>query len=103
MPLTRTIIDCSTGEATEVPFTDAEVAQAAADTAAAVQAEKDRAVLENNATTLKARADAALTMNATYLAIPAPSAAQNTAQVKALTAQVNAIVRLYLGRLDSTS
>lgn len=56
-----------------------------------------------NAATLTDRANAALTVNATYLAIPSPTAAQNTAQVKALTAQVNAIVRLYLGRLDSTS
>lgn len=55
-------------------------------------------VEEANEATLTARAAAALTSNATYLALSAPTAAQNTAQIKALTAQVQAVIRLYLGR-----
>lgn len=43
---------------------------------------------------LHARARAALAGNATYLALATPSNAQNTAQVRALTRQINALIRL---------
>lgn len=39
--------------------------------------------------------------NATYLALASPSSAQNTAQIKALTRQVNAMLRLQRGVLDA--
>lgn len=47
-----------------------------------------------NAQTLYGKAAQALANNATYLALPSPSTAQNTAQIKALTRQVNAVLRL---------
>lgn len=40
---------------------------------------------QSNAATLVARARTALTQNATYLALPSPSAAQQTAQIDRLT------------------
>lgn len=57
----------------------------------------------NIAATLTARAQTALTANATYQAIGAPSVAQNTAQIQSLTKQCNGIIRLLLGQLDSTT
>lgn len=53
--------------------------------------------------TLEDKVVVALTTNNTYLAIGAPSSAQNTAQVKALTRQVNALGRMLLGLLDTTA
>lgn len=47
-----------------------------------------------NAQTLRDKAAQALAKNATYLALASPSTAQNAAQVKALTRQVNAVIRL---------
>lgn len=43
---------------------------------------------------LHAKARSALAGNATYLALAAPTNAQNAAQIKALTRQNNAIIRL---------
>jgi len=50
--------------------------------------------------TVKARARAALAANATFLALPAPTAAQAVAQVAMLTRQVNGMIRLLLGATD---
>jgi hypothetical protein len=52
---------------------------------------------------LTSRAQAALASNVVYLALGAPTAAQNTAQIKALTRQVDALIRLVIGQLDTTS
>jgi len=46
---------------------------------------------------LRAKGLAALTANQTYLALASPSTAQNTAQVKRLTRECSALIRLLLG------
>lgn len=63
----------------------------------------DDSDLPVNMRTLLDKADQAMTSNATYLALGNPTAAQNTAQIKALTRQVNALVRLTLGRHEDTT
>ena len=53
-----------------------------------------------NADTLKAQAAAALTGDATYLALTTPTTAQAVAQVRALTQQVSALIRLVVRALS---
>jgi hypothetical protein len=74
-------------------FTAPEATLATLDTASAT-ATTNKATLESRATT-------ALANNATFLAIGAPSNAQIVAQAQALTRQVDALIRLALGRLDT--
>lgn len=57
---------------------------------------------EANRDTIETQAAAALAANAAFIALASPSAAQNAAQIKALTRQVNKLIRLVLGRLDGT-
>ena len=49
-----------------------------------------------NRATVESKLRAAVGPNATYLALGTPTAAQNTAQVRSLTRQVNALLRLQL-------
>lgn len=56
-----------------------------------------------NLATLQQRAAAALTANATYLAIASPTSAQNTAQIQRMTKECNALIRLALGLLNDIS
>ena len=56
----------------------------------------------SNSETLRARARTTLGTNTTYLAIAAPTTAQNTAQIKALTRQVSALIRLEVHALEVT-
>ena len=49
-----------------------------------------------NLDSLEAKAVSALTANATYLALAAPTTTQNTAQTRLLTRQVNALIRIQL-------
>ena len=54
-----------------------------------------------NDASLRSLAIQALASNATYVALAAPSTAQNTAQIKLLTREVSALIRLFLQQLDS--
>lgn len=55
---------------------------------------------ETNRLTLEDRAKNALTANADFLALDAPTNAQALTQIKALTRQTNAIIRLLVRELD---
>lgn len=55
-----------------------------------------------NAVTLRTQAKDALAVNRTYLAVAAPTAAQTAAQVKALTRQVQGLIRLVIDQIDGT-
>jgi hypothetical protein len=59
-------------------------------------------VAEANETTLRQRAQNALTANATYLARTAPTTAQKDAQIAQLTRECSALIRLLLNQTDST-
>ena len=52
---------------------------------------------------LRAKAANALSTNATFLALASPTNAQTLAQVKLLTRETNALIRLLLGQLDDAS
>lgn len=56
----------------------------------------------DNEAQLIQKAASALANNQTFLAIASPTTAQAVAQVKALTRQVNALIRLAVGQLDTT-
>ena len=57
---------------------------------------------ERNADALRQRIDASLEANRAYLSLPLPSAGQTAAQIKLLTGETTAIIRLLLGRLEGT-
>lgn len=57
---------------------------------------------QDNSDTLRQQAATALATNRTYVGLTSPSAAQTTAQVKALSRQNNGLIRLLLGLLDGT-
>lgn len=56
----------------------------------------------DNQETLHSRARSAIVANRDFLALASPSNLQNAAQVRSLTQQMNALIRLTLGQLDST-
>lgn len=57
---------------------------------------------QGNRATLEQRAAAALAANRTYLARSAPTTAQNTAQLKVVTQECTALIRLALDLLEGT-
>ncbi len=57
---------------------------------------------ETNAVTLRDRARQAVAANVAYLALSPPTAAQTTTQVRLLTRQCTALIRLLLENLEST-
>jgi len=66
-------------------------------------ASEPEVVAETNKRSLESKANTALTSNTTYINLASPTTAQNTAQIKSLTRQNNAIIRLLLKKLDTTS
>lgn len=56
-----------------------------------------------NQDTLRQQADQALANNATYLGITSPTNAQVVAQVRALTRQVDALIRLAVGDFSGST
>lgn len=64
-----------------------------------LDADRDQA----NATSIRSQATQALADNRTYLAIASPTNAQVVAQVRALTQEMNGVIRLVLGKLDGTN
>ena len=55
-----------------------------------------------NRAAIEQRAADALAANLTYIDRASPTAAQSTAQVRALSQQMNGVIRLLLNRLDGT-
>lgn len=85
----------SDGTTTTRPFTETELAMVA-DKQASDQLSANRAALLSKAHT-------ALSANATFLAIASPTTAQAVTQVKALTRQINALIKLELNDLADVS
>jgi hypothetical protein len=97
-----TIYDAATGVVTVRDFTPEEAAQRALDEAQALADAQTRALTDGNWTTLTDRAVTALQGNRDFLALASPTNAQTLAQVKNLTRQNTALIRLMLGLLDGT-
>ena len=57
---------------------------------------------EANRVTLQDRAENAIQGNKDFLALPSPSNAEVVAQIKELTKQNNALIRLVVQKLDAT-
>lgn len=79
---------------TQRPYTDEE--NAAADEREAV------ALADRNEQTLRAQAASGLASNKAFLALSSPTNAQTLAQVKALTKQMNSLIRLTVSDLSRT-
>ena len=86
---TTTTVTCHTPGHTDTAL------QAAVDAHVAIDEAGNRATLER-------RAAAALAANATYVARSAPTTAQNTAQLKVVTQECTAIIRLLLNLVETT-
>lgn len=67
------------------------------------QAELDADAQTANSATIRQQANTALDNNRTYLGISSPTTAQAVAQVRALTQQMNGVIRLVLGKLDGVN
>ena len=97
----RDVLDTTANTYTVFDGNGAQVSQRAAtaqDLAAAAQLD-----IASNQATIVSRANAAITANATFLALGAPTNAQVVAQVQLLTRECNTLIKLALGLLSDTS
>lgn len=86
------------------PTTKSAVAAAAAPILAAeAAAQAQEAARATNGEAIRVKAQQALAGNQTFLALASPTNAQTLAQVKSLTRQMNALIRLQLQQLDDIS
>lgn len=89
-----------------VKYTDKGVQESSRPYTAKENAEADaRAqvnVITANRTAIETQAATTLAANKAFVGIASPTNAQSAAQVKALTRQVNGIIRLVLGKLDAS-
>ena len=95
-------VNAATGEVTERDFTPAELAQRQADQAEYAIRQAAIEVTEGNRATIESRAVTALQGNRDFLALAAPTQADALAQVKDLTRQNTALIRLLLNLLEAT-
>lgn len=100
--MTITETDLTTGLVTVRDLTPQEAAQRAADAADLAAHSAAVKATDQNRATITDRAATALQGNRDFLAVGSPTAAQTSAQVKALTRQNTAVIRLLLGILDGT-
>ena len=98
----KVIVNCATGETQTTSLTTAEQADADATAAAAAAWHQQDDAATANGQTLRQQATQALAANRTYIGLTSPTAAQTTAQVKALSRQMNGLIRLFLCQLDGT-
>ena len=101
---TQVSVNGDTLELPDLNEADRSAAQSVVDAHAATAqaAAAEDATKATNETTIRDRATTALADNKAFLALTSPTNAQNAAQVKALTRQVNGLIRLTLRRFDST-
>lgn len=92
--------NAATGKTTARAFTAQELAERL-DPAVEARSRAEAAIA-TNVEAIRVAALAALEINRAHIARAAPTAAQNTAQIKALARQNNGIIRLLLGQLDAT-
>lgn len=72
------------------------------DEEAALAAADYQNATSNNDVTIRGRARQAIQNNRTFVGLASPTAAQNAAQIKALTRQMNGLIRLVLQETDET-
>jgi hypothetical protein len=99
------VVDCYNGEVEIRPVAADVVAVVEADRVVLTAADAERVDRHRVSSDLRTRMRAAVGDNSAYLAIGAPTNAQNLAQIRRLTRQMNALIRATVGAdllVDST-